>query len=203
MGEFERGGKPATCSNRHTPSVNWSAVERHFRDTPPAAPRSIQGAFVWPRNAWLAKLHLSRVRRGGSGRRSPSGSPPTGRRSPSTTARAAAPPRRSWRTITKAGGTAVAVRADIGNPATIPGLFADVTKAFGRLDILVNNAAIMKRGFLPDVTAEDIDQHLGLNVRGYLLCAKQAAEMLPKGGCIINITSAISRMAYPGRSCTR
>jgi 3-oxoacyl-[acyl-carrier protein] reductase len=100
--------------------------------------------------------------------------------------------------ITKAGGTAVAVRADIGDPAAIPGLFAEVRKAFGRLDILVNNAAVMKRAFLPEVTAEDIDRHLGLNVRGYLLCAQQAAAMLPNGGCIINITSAISRMAYPG-----
>jgi 3-oxoacyl-[acyl-carrier protein] reductase len=100
--------------------------------------------------------------------------------------------------ITRDGGTAVAVRADVGDPTAIPGLFAEVTKTFGRLDILVNNAAVMKRGFLSDVTAEDVDRHLGLNVRGYLLCAKQAAGLLPKGGCIINITSAISRMAYPG-----
>jgi 3-oxoacyl-[acyl-carrier protein] reductase len=100
--------------------------------------------------------------------------------------------------ITSTGGTAVAIRADIGDPAAIPGLFGEVKKTFSRLDILVNNAAIMKRGFLPDVTVEDIDRHLGLNVRGYLLCAQQAAAMLPKGGCIINITSVISRMAYPG-----
>ncbi len=100
--------------------------------------------------------------------------------------------------IKKSGGTAVAVQADVGDPKAIPGLFAEVKKAFGRLDILINNAAIMKRGFLPEVTAEVIDQHLGLNIRGYLLCAKQAAEMLPKGGCIVNITSSISRMAYPG-----
>jgi 3-oxoacyl-[acyl-carrier protein] reductase len=100
--------------------------------------------------------------------------------------------------ITGAGGSAVAIRADVGDPAAIPGLFADVKKAFGRLDILVNNAAIMKRAFLRDVTVEDIDRHLGLNVRGYLLCAQQAAAMLPNGGCIINVTSVISRMAYPG-----
>src|SRR6059036_1789056 len=53
--------------------------------------------------------------------------------------------------ITKAGGAAVAVKADVGQPAEIPGLFAAVVKAFGRLDILVNNAAIMQRTFLPDV----------------------------------------------------
>ncbi|HJZ58088.1 MAG TPA: glucose 1-dehydrogenase [Gemmataceae bacterium] len=100
--------------------------------------------------------------------------------------------------IKKAGGEAVAVKADVGVPAEIPGLFEAAKKHFGKLDILVNNAAIMQRTFLPDVTAEIIDAHFNVNVRGYLLCAKHAAEMLPAGGCIINIASAISRMAYPG-----
>src|SRR5437763_730019 len=84
---------------------------------------------------------------------------------------------------------AIAVKADVGKPAEIPGMFAAVTKAFGKLDILVNNAAIMQRNFLPDVTAEDIDAHFNINVRGYLLCAKHAAELMTKGGCIINIGS--------------
>src|SRR5262245_7814316 len=59
--------------------------------------------------------------------------------------------------ITKAGGQAIAVKADVGKPAEIPHMFAAVTKAFGKLDILVNNAAIMQRTFLPEVTAELID----------------------------------------------
>jgi 3-oxoacyl-[acyl-carrier protein] reductase len=101
-------------------------------------------------------------------------------------------------TIAAAGGAAVAVKADMGQPAEIPGLFAATTKAFGKLDILVNNAAIMKRTFLPDVTAELIDAHFNVNVRGYLLAAKHAAELMTGGGCIINVASAISRMAYPG-----
>src|SRR5437764_2626905 len=100
--------------------------------------------------------------------------------------------------IRKAGGDAVAVRADVGDPAEIPPLVEAVKKHFGRLDVLVNNAAIMKRAFLPEVTAELIDAHFNVNVRGYLLCAKHAAELLPAGGCIINVASAISRMAYPG-----
>jgi 3-oxoacyl-[acyl-carrier protein] reductase len=100
--------------------------------------------------------------------------------------------------IAGAGGTAVAVKADIGNPAEIPGLFAATVKAFGKLDILVNNAAVMQRTFLPDVTAELIDAHFNVNVRGYLLCAKHAAGLMADGGCIINVASAISRMAYPG-----
>ncbi len=100
--------------------------------------------------------------------------------------------------ITKAGGTAIAVKANMGNPAEIPGLFVATTKAFGKLDILVNNAAIMQRLFLPEVTAETIDAHFNINVRGYLLACKHAAELMTSGGCIINVASAISRMAYPG-----
>jgi 3-oxoacyl-[acyl-carrier protein] reductase len=96
------------------------------------------------------------------------------------------------------GGEAVAVKADMGKPAEIPGLFAAAVKAFGRLDILVNNAAIMQRLFLEEVTAETIDAHFNVNVRGYLLAAKEAARVMTSGGCIINVASAISRMAYPG-----
>lgn len=101
-------------------------------------------------------------------------------------------------TITAAGGSAVAVKANMGNPAEIPLLFAATMKAFGRLDILVNNAAIMQRASLADVTAESIDAHFNVNVRGYLLAVKYAAEAMTSGGSIINLGSAISRMAYPG-----
>jgi 3-oxoacyl-[acyl-carrier protein] reductase len=100
--------------------------------------------------------------------------------------------------ITAAGGSAIAIKADVGDPAAIPPMFAAVTKAFGRLDVLVNNAAVMQRTFLPDVTAESIDAHFNVNVRGYLLCVKHAAELMTGGGSIINVGSAISRMAYPG-----
>ena len=100
--------------------------------------------------------------------------------------------------IKAAGGEAIAVKANMGNPPEIAALFEATKKTYGRLDIHVNNAAIMKRTFLPDVTAELIDAHFNTNVRGYLLCAKHAAEMMTAGGCIINIASAISRMAYPG-----
>lgn len=100
--------------------------------------------------------------------------------------------------ITAAGGTAVAVKADVGTPADIPVLFDAAVKQFGKLDVLVNNAAVMRRLFLPEVTAETIDAHFNVNVRGYLLCAKHAAERMTAGGSIINVGSAISRMAYPG-----
>ncbi|HEY3787205.1 MAG TPA: glucose 1-dehydrogenase [Urbifossiella sp.] len=100
--------------------------------------------------------------------------------------------------IKAAGGEAIAFKADMGKPAEIPPLFAEAKKRFGRLDILVNNAAIMRRTFLQDVTAENIDAHFNVNVRGYLLAVKEAATLMTAGGSIINVASAISRMAYPG-----
>jgi 3-oxoacyl-[acyl-carrier protein] reductase len=113
-------------------------------------------------------------------------------------AKSAGPAHEVVAAITQAGGKAVAVQADMSKPADIERLFAEVKKQFGRLDILVNNAAIMKRGMLHEVTADDIDAHLNLNVRGYLLGAKHAAAMMSSGGVILNVASAISRMAYPG-----
>jgi 3-oxoacyl-[acyl-carrier protein] reductase len=100
--------------------------------------------------------------------------------------------------ILAANGSAIAVKANMGNPAEIPGLFDAAIKTYGKLDILVNNAAVMQRLFLEDVTAETIDAHFNINVRGYLLACKYAAEHMKNGGCIINVASAISRMAYPG-----
>ena len=100
--------------------------------------------------------------------------------------------------IRAAGGEAVAIRANMGVPAEIVSLFAAVKAKFARLDVLVNNAAIMQRVFLNEVTSENIDQHFNVNVKGYLLAAKEAAAMMTRGGCIINVASAISRMAYPG-----
>jgi 3-oxoacyl-[acyl-carrier protein] reductase len=100
--------------------------------------------------------------------------------------------------ITKAGGEAVAIKADVSKPAEIPGLFAGVKKAFGGLDILVNNAGIMERGPIMEVTAEHIDKHFATNVRGLLLCTVEGLKLLPKGGCIINTSSNITGMAIPG-----
>jgi len=102
--------------------------------------------------------------------------------------------------IKKAGGEAVAVKADLSVPAEIPGLFAAVKKQFGQLDILVNNAGVMDRGPIEDVTAEHVNRHFDLNVRGPILCTVEALKMLPKGGKIVNVSSNITRMAIPGSS---
>ena len=104
------------------------------------------------------------------------------------------------RSIEKAGGEAIVVKADVSDPAEIPGLFAAVKSAFGRLDILVNNAGIMEHKPIAEVTADLIDHHFNTNVRGLLLCTVEGLKLLPKGGCIINVSSNITRMAIPETS---
>lgn len=102
--------------------------------------------------------------------------------------------------IRENGGEAVAVKADLSDPGEIPGLFAAVVQSFGRLDILVNNAGIMEHKPIEQVTADHIDKHFRTNVRGLLLCIVEGLKLLPKGGCIINVSSNITRMAVPGTS---
>jgi 3-oxoacyl-[acyl-carrier protein] reductase len=102
--------------------------------------------------------------------------------------------------IKEAGGDALAVKADVSNPDEIPGLFSAVKKAYGRLDVLVNNAGIMEHLPVEKVTAEHIDRHYATNVRGLLLCIVEGLKLLPDGGCVINVSSNITRMAIPGTS---
>lgn len=96
--------------------------------------------------------------------------------------------------INAAGGKAVAVRADVGNPADIPVLFAETVKAFGKLDILVNNAALfaaLHQKHFMEISSEEWDRIMAVNVRGVFECVKAAVPEMRKNkyGKIVNIAS--------------
>lgn len=99
--------------------------------------------------------------------------------------------------IVAAGGKAIAVKANIANPAEIQPLIDAALEAFGRLDILVNNAGVYKIDSLDTLSADSIDEHFNLNVRGLLLTAQAAARVLPAGGVIVNISSGVAKSPYP------
>src|SRR6266496_2055329 len=100
--------------------------------------------------------------------------------------------------IAKDGGKAIAVQANLSKQADIERLFADTKKAFGRLDVLVNNAGIYEFSPLENVTEEHFHKHFNLNVLGLLLASQAAAKLFDSaGGSIINISSLASTLAMP------
>jgi 3-oxoacyl-[acyl-carrier protein] reductase len=100
--------------------------------------------------------------------------------------------------ITRAGGRAIAVQADVGRPEQIERLFAETRRAFGRLDILVNNAGVYEFAPLEDITPEHFHRHFDLNVLAVLLASRAAAAQFgTDGGSIVNISSFASTLTPP------
>ncbi len=103
--------------------------------------------------------------------------------------------------ITRGGGKAIAVQANLSQKAEIDRLFAETRKAFGRLDILVNNAGIYEFTPLEKVTEEHFHKQFNLNVLGLILASQKATEYFDSaGGCIINIGSGAGINPVPGAS---
>jgi 3-oxoacyl-[acyl-carrier protein] reductase len=96
------------------------------------------------------------------------------------------------------GGKAVAVQANLAKEADVRKLFAETKKAFGKLDILINNAGIYEFQPLESITAEHFHKQFDLNVLGLILASQEAAKLIgPEGGSIVNISSVVSTLAPP------
>jgi 3-oxoacyl-[acyl-carrier protein] reductase len=101
--------------------------------------------------------------------------------------------------IIQSGGTAIAVQADISKIADIKRLFEEVNKAYGRLDILVNNASLWRYEMLADVSEETFQLQIATGLMAHIFCAKEAVAMFGEGGgSIINLSSTISLNPIPG-----
>ncbi len=97
------------------------------------------------------------------------------------------------------GGKAIAVQGDVSKASDVQRIFAETKKAFGTLDVLVNNAGVYEFGALAEVTEEQFHRHFNTNVLGLLLATQEAAKLFgPEGGSIINIGSTISTVTPPG-----
>jgi 3-oxoacyl-[acyl-carrier protein] reductase len=99
------------------------------------------------------------------------------------------------------GGKAVAVKADVSKAADVQRLFDETKKAYGALDVLVNNAGVYTFQPLAEVTESEFHRQFNTNVLGVLLATKEAEKHFPaSGGSVINISSVVARTAIPTAS---
>lgn len=91
--------------------------------------------------------------------------------------------------IVAAGGTAIAVEADVSREDQVQRMFAEACRAFGTVDILVNNAGLQRDARLVDMTLDQWNTVIGVNLTGQFLCAREATKEFLRRGVV------------PGRSC--
>jgi 3-oxoacyl-[acyl-carrier protein] reductase len=100
--------------------------------------------------------------------------------------------------IVAKGGKAIAVGGDVSKAAAIEQLFAETKKAYGRVDVLVNNAGVYEFSPLEGITEAAMQKMFGINVFGLVLTTQAALKLFPaEGGSVINIGSAITSQTPP------
>jgi 3-oxoacyl-[acyl-carrier protein] reductase len=104
--------------------------------------------------------------------------------------------------IESASGTALAVKMDVADAEQVKAGFKQVLEKFGRLDILVNNAAITRDGLAMRMKPDDWEAVLKTNLTGAHLCIQQAlpAMMKARAGRIINISSVVAQAGNAGQA---
>jgi 3-oxoacyl-[acyl-carrier protein] reductase len=96
------------------------------------------------------------------------------------------------------GGKAIAVQGDVAKAADVERIFAETKKAFGRVDVLVNNAGVYDFAPIGDVTEKQFHRLFDTNVLGPILATREAAKYLGEGGSVINVGSVVSTAGPAG-----
>ena len=99
--------------------------------------------------------------------------------------------------IKGAGGRALAIQGDIANADAVENLFKQTQDAYGRIDVVVNNAGIMPLSPIAKGDVETFDKVIATNLRGIFLVLAQAAQHMAKGGRIIALSSSVLAKSFP------
>jgi 3-oxoacyl-[acyl-carrier protein] reductase len=99
--------------------------------------------------------------------------------------------------ITTAGGRALAIQGDVANADDVKQLFEKTLKAFGQVDVVVNNAGIMALSPITKSDIETFDKVIATNLRGTFLVLAQAAQHVAEGGRIIAFSSSVLAKSFP------
>jgi 3-oxoacyl-[acyl-carrier protein] reductase len=99
--------------------------------------------------------------------------------------------------IREAGGTATAIQADVSNPDAVRALFDGAEKAYGGIDVLVNNAGIMHLKTIAESDDAFFDRHVGINLKGVFNGMREGARRLRDGGRIISFSSSVVGLYQP------
>jgi len=95
------------------------------------------------------------------------------------------------RKIEAKGGRAIAVKADVSDPGAVCAMFDAAERAFGGVDVLVNNAGIMKLAKIADSDYALFDQQIAVNLKGTFNALREAAKRLRDGGRIVNFSTSV------------
>lgn len=101
------------------------------------------------------------------------------------------------RRVKDGGGAALAVQANVVDPAAVRKLFEQAEAAFGGVDVVVNNAGIMGMTLMVETDDESFDRHIAINLKGTFNGMREAARRLRRGGRIINFSSSVIGLYQP------
>jgi len=99
--------------------------------------------------------------------------------------------------IEAAGGKAVAIQGDVGDPTDVDALFEGAKHAFGRVDVVVNSAGVMPMAPISEASLAEFDKVIATNLRGAFLVLANAAANLDEGGRIIALSTSVIAKSFP------
>lgn len=102
--------------------------------------------------------------------------------------------------LTKKGYSAISIKADVSKEDEVKEMFKTIKEKFEKLDVLVNNAGILKRIPLLMTTYDDLEEMIAINIRGVFYCMQRAAKMMSRQGYgkIINVSSIVGNFGEKG-----